>query len=421
MSAPVTGPARRRHCMVVHAYYPLTETRVRREAEGLVRSGYEVDVVCPRQPGEPARERYRGVEVHRLPARIDKRSLARQFLGYVHFFVLATIWVARLHRRRRYSTVQVHNLPDFLVFCAIVPKLQRVPVILDLHDLMPEFFAGRFGTGKRRFLSRVVAFQERAACRFADHVITVSHHWRDTLVRRGVGASKCSVVMNVADESVFTPVPRPVARSGRFELVYHGTVAYRYGLDLVLEAIARLKDRVPALHLTVIGRGDQMADLVALRERLGIGRHVDLRDEYVVADQLPAILGPAALGVVAYRNDVFTDGLVPTKLMEYAVMGIPCVASRTTAIAAYFDGAMVDFCEPGAPDALARAIERLYADPVRRRRLSRNARRFTERYNWERIGAEYVQLVSKLGDRVRGPSAPFDAGARPVRLLRHSG
>ena len=55
-----------RHCMVVHAYYPLAETRVQREAEALVRAGYEVDVVCLRDAGERERERYRGVEIHRL-------------------------------------------------------------------------------------------------------------------------------------------------------------------------------------------------------------------------------------------------------------------------------------------------------------------------------------------------------------------
>ena len=77
--------ARPRHCMVVHAYYPLGETRVQREAERLVRAGYAVDVICLRDSDERPRESHRGVEIHRLAVRLDKRSLGRQFVSYVNF------------------------------------------------------------------------------------------------------------------------------------------------------------------------------------------------------------------------------------------------------------------------------------------------------------------------------------------------
>src|SRR5438874_2736804 len=82
---------------------------------------------------------------------------------------------------------------------ALATKRRGVPVILDLHDLMPEFFAGRFGAGRRPILARAIRWQERAACRFADHVITVSDPWRRSLIARGVAPERCSVVLNVAD------------------------------------------------------------------------------------------------------------------------------------------------------------------------------------------------------------------------------
>ena len=104
-------------------------------------------MICLRDDGQPARERHRGVEIHRLPVRLDKRSLGLQLLSYLRFLTRATVRLGVLHTRDPYRTVQVHNLPDFLVLCALVPKLRGAPVILDLHDLMPEFYAGRFGAG----------------------------------------------------------------------------------------------------------------------------------------------------------------------------------------------------------------------------------------------------------------------------------
>lgn len=385
--------------MVVHAYYPHTETRVQRQAEALVDAGYEVDVICLREPGEPATETYRGVRVHRLGVQLAKRNLAEQFGSYLRFLVLAAIRLARLDRDRRYDTVQVHNLPDFLVLGAIGPKLRGVPVILDLHDLMPEFFAGRFGPRRHRLMERLIRWQERCSCRFADHIVTVSGHWREALISRGVAPSECSVVMNVADERIFTRRTRAprAAPDATFELIYHGTVTERYGLDLAVRAVASLRDELPEIHLTVLGRGDHMPELVDLCKELDIGPHVTLRDEYLTAEHLPEVLERADLGVVPYRDDVFTDGLLPTKLMEYAVMGIPCVASRTTAIERYFEDTMVELFEPGDPDDLARRIRALARDPTRREALARRSAEFTRRYNWKEIGGQYVALVQRLG------------------------
>src|SRR5262249_59496544 len=164
------------------------------------------------------------------------------------FFWLAAVRLTKLHRRRRYRVIHVHNLPDFLVFAAAIPKLRGVPVILDLHDLMPEFYRGRF-EGNGSGLGWAIRLQERLSRRFADHVITVSEQWRTALVGRGVPEGKCSVVMNVADERVFAPRPS-AASSSEFRLLYHGTVAYRYGLDLALEAVAKVRAEIPEIRLT---------------------------------------------------------------------------------------------------------------------------------------------------------------------------
>lgn len=400
-----------RHCMVVHAYYPLGETRVQREAEALTASGYEVHVICLRDVDEPARETYRGVEVHRMPVRLVKRSLARQFASYLLFLVVAGARLAALDIRHRYRSVQIHNLPDFLVFSAIGPKLRGAAVILDLHDLMPEFFAGRFG-GRRRLLARLIALQERVACRFADHVVTVSDHWRQTLIDRGVPPGRVSVVMNVADEAIFARRSARPSVAPPFRLVYHGTVTRRYGLDLALRAVDLARAEIPEIHLTILGRGDDTAALRELRRALDLADQVDLRDELLVADALPDVLAEADLGIVPYRDDVFTDGLLPTKLMEYAVIGLPCVAARTTAIEQYFDGTFVELFRPGDAEDLARCLVELHADQERLSELAGRCDLFTTRYNWHEIGERYVQLVGDLAGSSGG------AGAAALRSIR---
>lgn len=381
--------------MVVYSYYPLGETRVQREAEALVQAGMTVDVICPRGPGETSRDSHRGVEIYRVPMRIWKSSLLRQLLGYLLFGVLAGLSLTRHHLRSAYRTIQVHNLPDFLVFSALVPKLMGVSIILDLHDLMPEFFEGRFG-GRGGAVGRAIRWQEKMSCRFADHVIVVSDHWRETLRSRGVPYEKSSVVMNVADERIFRPVEAGRPSGEAFRLFYHGTVTYRYGLDLAIEAMALLRNDIPIVRLVIIGKGDLMDELPGLCQEFDVADIVELRNELVMAEDLPEIIARADLGIVPYRNDVFTDGLLPTKLMEYAAMELPCVAARTTAIERYFAGTMVAFFEAGSADSLAEVVRDLYRSPDRIERLKAGADEFNRRHNWSTVGAAYVDTVLGL-------------------------
>jgi glycosyltransferase involved in cell wall biosynthesis len=389
----------RRYCMVVHAYYPLGEVRVQREAEALIDQGYEVDIICLRIPREPAVDLYHGANIYRLPVQRHEGSGAlMQLLEYLMFFTLAFFKLTALHLRQRYAVVQVHNLPDFLVCAALVPKLTGAQIILDLHDLMPEFFASRFGVSRSSLPVRLVHLQEKLSCRFANHVITVTEHWRQSLIRRGVPADKCSVLMNLADPRIFKKFSQAQPRSkdnNRFHLIYHGTIPQRSGLDLVLRAIARVRTEIPNVHFTVIGWGEYLDELLRLTNELGLEEHVCF-EKFMPVEELPARIVTADLAIVPYCNDVFTNELLPTKLMEYAALGVPAIASRTMGISAYFDETMVQFFTPGDPDDLARCILTLYSDRKRLTQLAQGIEKFNQRYNWPAQRIEYIHLVDQL-------------------------
>jgi glycosyltransferase involved in cell wall biosynthesis len=395
--------------MVVFNQYPLGETRVQREAEALLRAGYEVDVICKRMPGQIAVDSYKGVKIHRVKFHIpmplpSAEGLGRKFLDYLRFFLSAFVRVNQLDFQQHYCSIQVHNLPDFLVFCCLIQKLKGIPILLDLHDLMPEFFSGRFGNDNSLKV-KLIRWQERVSCRFADHIITVSEHWRQALIQRGVPADKCSVFMNVADEHVFhaddsTPIRSPVKNG--FRLIYHGGMWHRYGIDLLVQAVERLRGEIPGIHLTLIGQGDILADICKLIEMKNLQGQVTITSK-CLAEELPAIILSCDLAVVPYRADVFTDSLLPTKLMEYAALGLPAVASRTTAIKAYFYDANVEFFEPGNVEDLTRCILRLYQHPERLKELVRGSLNFNAKYNWTKLSSQYVALVDNL---VNGKNQP---------------
>ena len=351
--------------MVVHSYYPHDETRVQREAEHLCARGWDVDVLCLRYEDEPRRATVNGVRVRRLPVR-RHRDAGRvvQLLEYLQFFALAAAVLAARRLRGRYDVVHLHNLPDFLVFAAVVPRLTGSRVVLDLHDLMPEFFCSQSGRAPTSLAGRVLLVQERLACRFAHRVVTVTDAWRDTLASRSVSAERCFVVRNVADQDVFHPAVSPLRPEGsdeRFRLLYHGTVAERSGLDVVLDAVALLGPSVP-IDVVVVGRGPHLDAVVARAAELGIGAQLEVHREFVAVEDLARWIRGADCGVVPYHADVFTDGVLPTKLLECAAVGVPVVAAASSAIETTFGPSEVTCFPPGDATALAVILRRLVDD-----------------------------------------------------------
>jgi glycosyltransferase involved in cell wall biosynthesis len=174
---------------------------------------------------------------------------------------------------------------------------------------------------------------------------------------------------------------------------------YRHGLDLALEAINLVRQSAPEVHLTLHGGGPYRKTLVSLVDEFGLQENVQFSNRLVPTVELPKLIREADLAIVPYRNGVFTGEILPTKLMEYAALGIPSIAARTPAIATYFDETMIEFFTPGSVDDLAGCILKLYADRTLLTKLAEGAEKFNRRYNWARVSAEYVALVDRLGAR----------------------
>jgi glycosyltransferase involved in cell wall biosynthesis len=360
----------------------LSDPRVRRESEALARRGDQVTVLCLAEAGRPLREDVRGVAVRRLPMRRYRGGgVGQSVRGYGQFFVRALAWMAT---HRPPDVVHLHTVPDALVFAAAVPRVRGSRLVLDVHDLTPDLYALKFG--ERSLAIRALRLIEHLSLGFAQSVITVHEPYRALLAARGVAPERLHVVMNVADDSLFQSAAqgRAAARSDANEVrfVYHGTLTHRYGVDVLLRALARARTQVPGVRLSVHGDGDYRSEAVRLATELGLDGLVEFSPGFVPVDELPALLAQADVGVVPNRRNPFTEHILPTKLLEYATLGLPTVVSETGVVRAYFGDDMVRYVRPGDVNELSRALVELARDPAVRRHLRRNIQRFQREYNW---------------------------------------
>lgn len=388
------------------------DPRVRREAEALVGAGHSVVFLARRQPGEVARETIDGVDVIKLPGLShDRSSIFGYLVDYTVFFALLALHLT-MHPRR-YRLIHINNMPDFLVFATALPRLLGIPVIHDIHDLMPELYQEKFRSGHMRWLIGGLKLQERWAVRFASAVLTVEEGLTDILCRTGVARSKIHVLMNLPDERIFTPRHRPTSKDsqGRFVLVYHGTLAHRLGLDIAIEAVAVARRSIRHIELRIIGAGEERDRLIELRDGLRLQREVTFSPGFVPVQDIPAMIADADVGIVPLRASSATDIMLPTKLLEYVQLGIPSIVPRTPTIARHFDDRMVEFFQADDAASLAEAIVRLHRNPGRRGALSRNATLlFGQAHAWTQHKQAYIELVDRLLKSVRTASESPPAG-----------
>lgn len=389
-----------RICILRHNYYP-ADVRLRREANVLLASGFEVDVVSLRLPGQTWREQVDGVRVYRLPLVHRRASRLRYVLQYLASLLLSAATVTALHLRWRYDVVQIATMPDCLIFAALVPKLLGAKLVLDMLDPMPELYMAKYGVSQNHPVTRLISLQEGVSMRLADLVITVLDEVKNLLAKRH-RRQPVAVVMNCPDHTLF---PRRTHGSieatpdaglrDRFVLLSHGAIVERLGYDTIVRAVALLKDAIPGLELRIAGSGEYAEELKELAFVLGVDDRVVILG-YVPLNQIPALIADADIGIAANKNDCFANLPLPTKLLEYVWMGKPVVASKTSTISHYFDDSMLAFFEPNDEHDLAERILDLYGHPDRQRQLAVNAARFFDRYNWPTEGQRYRYLIANL-------------------------
>lgn len=408
-------PRVKRICHVVQSNY-LRDPRVRREAEALAREGYDVDVIALKEKNRRRKETVNGVHITRVPLARRRATVFRYLLEYSLFFLAVSALMSVRIFTRRYDLIHINNMPDFLVFSTILPKLFGAKIVLDVHDPMSEVFKSKYGISSRSMTIRLLNWQEKISLRYCHHVLTVSEVMKERLQGPAL-YTPVSVALNVPDESIFQRPAYDLSdrRSHEtFTLLYTGTMSARYGLAVAIDAVAQLRAVIHGLRLLLVGEGDDLPSLRDKVEQLGLQDVVEFRPP-VPLSQIPGIVAECDVGISPHVNDEFMQLYFSTKVAEFVNMGLPTIVTRTHTIERYFDEDIVKYCEAGDVDSFAKAVLELYEDPAQRTRMSCNARRFSERWNWTTERQAYLSVVASL----LGQSKTVQPKARALILIEN--
>ena len=269
-----------------------------------------------------------------------------------------------------------------------------IPMLLEVNA--PLFLERREIEGL--VLERLARWSEELTWRGADHVLPVTGVLAEHVRRTGVPDEQIVVIPNAIDPQRFPEnIDRADAKhhlglADKLVLGFTGFMREWHGLDHVIDLLAELDGGIP-LHLLLVGDGPARRGLESRAHRLGVSHKLTVTgvvDRADIADQVAAFDVALQPAVRPYAS--------PLKLFEYMALACAIVAPNTPNIREVLtDGTNAVLFDPGRPDSLKEALNRLCADAGLRHRIGAAAKRsiLEGGHTWEQNALRVEALIRR--------------------------
>jgi colanic acid biosynthesis glycosyl transferase WcaI len=344
-----------------------------------------------------------------------KHGTVRTLANNVSFMTTAAA-----HALARVGTpdVLIASSPPFFPHVSgwAVARLRRVPLVLEIRDLWPDYLVD-MGTLRRGGLpSRALFALERYLIRRADRTVVVTESFRRRVIEKGAAEGSVAVVPNGVDvDSYFAsdecPPLEAMNRGGRGPVVgYLGNIGAGQDLGAVVRAAELVEQRDPGVTFVLAGDGPQARQVQSLARERRLGNL--LLHGPIAKDRTRAFYNACDLCLVPLADVAVFQETVPSKLFEIMACERPVLASLGGEAAEIVRGSASGIvAAPGNPESIADGVLDLLARPeAERRDMGRRGRAYvTERYNRDVLASRYLELLRAV---VGEPAGRHRAGVR---------
>lgn len=320
--------------MILDGAFP-PDPRVENEALFLLDHGFNVCLLCFDNMGNaPVYESVQGIHVHRIRVSpfILKLSALAYTLPFYHLYL-----GKRIHDFIREQEPDALHIHDMQVARSVFRANRGfdLPVVLDLHENRPEIM--KYYRHVRSVLGRLTISPgrwkkfERKYILKAERVIVVTNEARDHYLGRiETDPQKFHVVPNTVRKAFFTEytIEENITRkySNSFTVLYIGETGMRRGIDIMINALPLVKDKIPEIKLVIVGKSSSDQVYRDMITHLDLGDYVDL-----VGWQDPSLfqsyIKASALGTCPIHKNIHHDTTYANKIFMYMAFGKPVIVS----------------------------------------------------------------------------------------------
>jgi len=341
-------------------------------AKALADRGHQVEVLTgfPNYPGGKVYPGYRvrlwqreimdGIKVNRVALYPSHDSSAfRRILNYLSF--AASSFVIGPWMIRPPDIIYIFNLITLGPTAFFLRLLYGSKAVLDIQDLWPESVTSSGMLNNKKALHLLDTFC-RWIYRKQNRLVVLSPGFKNTLIERGIQPEKIEVIYNWCDESTMhrenrdEALAKKLGMAGKFNVLFGGTMGIVQGLETALEAAQICLPNLPRVQFVFVGGGVARSSLETR------ARDMNLENVKFLPRQPQAAMGKifalADALLVHLKDDPLFRITVPSKTQAYLYMGKPIImAMRGDAANLVRQSGAGIICQPGNPQAMAKAVE----------------------------------------------------------------
>jgi glycosyltransferase involved in cell wall biosynthesis len=390
--------------MILDAPFP-PDPRVENEAVSLVENGHEVFLFCLKYADEKASDTINGIQVRRYSSNTFEYKLSALAYTIPLYSVIMQKKIAKFIRETNIEALHIHDMR----IAGAVYKVNvnfNLPIVLDLHDNMPEVmklyphlqkFPGKYLISPKKWKQKEEEFIKKA-----NKVIAVSPEFIETLaVRLPLEKDKLVLVPNTIRKTFFEDykVNETIIKKyqSNFVILYLGDTHLRRGIQTAIASLAKLKDTIPEIKLVIVGKNTTDIILRKQVKDLRLEQFVDfegwqnvsLFQSYILASEI--CISPLHRNLqhdVAYANKIFqymslakpllvSDAIAQKKLIEKVACGL-----------VHKERDSKDF---------SNKVLALYKSKPLRMELGESGRKFIQNeFSWEQTSKNLINLYNNM-------------------------
>jgi glycosyltransferase involved in cell wall biosynthesis len=317
-----------------------------------------------------------GVTFHALTPLVPLYSRDRRSIRQALIFALGCLTLLG----RRFDVIEADHMPYVQLFpLRLVATLRRKRLVVTWHEVWgPAYWRGYLGP-----LGRVGWWLERVAMRLPDVIIAASPQTAERLRERVGARTAVAVAPNGVDLEEIRSAP---AAPERTDLVVVGRLLDHKRIDLLIDAVARLRAAGVQASCRIIGDGPQREALHAQAQRLGVADLIDFRHDVAGQRELYSLLKAGRVFVFPSAREGFG-----VAVLEALACGLPVVTtSAPDNLARHLVTRAADgvICEPSA-DAIAESVAGLLAGP----RGERTSEAWVSGFDWDSVTHRVAEVV----------------------------
>lgn len=390
--------------MILDKVFP-PDPRVENEAIELIKNGHEVFLFCLTYGEEQQEERINQINVKRYQSNKLEYKLSALAYTVPFYSLLMKKKIADFLFTNKIEAIHIHDIRIAeAVFLA--NNKQQLPVVLDLHDNMPEVmkfyphlqkFPGKYIISPKKWQQKEEAFIKKA-----DKVITVSQEFVNEVVERTkITENKVVLVPNTIRKSFYDAFKLNTniikKYKDNFVILYMGDTHVRRGLLTAIRAVAKLKEQIPTVKLVIVGKNTTDYVLKAEVEKLKITDFVEFEGWQNVS-LFPSYIKASDICISPLRRNIQHDVAYANKLFQYMSLGKPLLVSNAIAqknLIEKINGGLVHE-EQNVADFEDKILT-LYSNPTLREELGENGENFVKNeFTWDKTSEGLIDLYNNL-------------------------